>query len=201
MAYITTAELKTYLDITSSSLDTLLGVLLDNAQSVINNYCDRDFAPSAASSKYFDADVDVDGMTLWLGDEDLASTDDLAITNGDGVAVDVSSEIAYRPRRLTPYYAIDLLPSSSKAWTGKSNGDDIDAIQVYAWWGYSKTAPENIEQALYRLASFMFRQRSSSSDVDKPLVLDTGMVLMPSEMPNDVRQMLTGYRRRSAIYW
>jgi hypothetical protein len=31
--------------------------------------------------------------------------------------------------------------------------------------------------------------------------LDTGMVLMPSEMPNDVRQMLTGYRRRSAVYW
>jgi hypothetical protein len=64
MAYITTAQLKTYMGIDSSSDDALLAACIDRAQSVINSYTNRVFEASADSTRYYTPIIDRIGSGL-----------------------------------------------------------------------------------------------------------------------------------------
>ena len=66
MAYATVSQVKSYLGISASTDDTLLGTFIAAAQKIIDAHTRRTFEASTATTRYFDAMSDVTGSTLWL---------------------------------------------------------------------------------------------------------------------------------------
>lgn len=187
--YTDTAALKRYLGISSSTDDTLLGECIARAQALIDDYVGgRSFEAAADTTRTFDAVMDVDGPLLYL-DDDLCQI--TSVTNGDGVVV-AANEYTTQPRNETPYYALKLLASSGKSWTYED--DHEDAIAIVGRWAWSVTAPTAIVQAAIRLASYLYQQKDNAQELDRTVVTG-GTVLLPSDLPRDLAQMLDPYRR------
>lgn len=193
MAYTTPSSVKTYLDISSSGDDMLLTDLISQATSIINAFTKRNFE-AASATRSFDAIADVVGRTLWL-DEDLASASGVTVTNGDGTTV-ASGERVFLPSNEWPKYAIKLLVSSNKDWTYSTDAED--AITVAAnKWGYSTGAPGDVVHATRRLTAYLYRQRGKNNDGDRPIIAPDGSVIMPMQLPDDVKSILARYVKRS----
>ena len=185
------ADLKPYLKISRPDDDDLLEHLLNAATDAINKHTDRVFEAAADETRYVDYDDrHVVDRTLFL-DYDLAQI--TSVVNGNGVVV-VPSEYVTIPRHETPYYALKLKTSASKAW--EFDQDVEDAIAITGRWAYSVLPPTDIKQACIRLAAWMYRQKDDSKgEGDRPIVGGFGVVIMPSRMPKDIQEMLLTYRR------
>jgi hypothetical protein len=182
--------------------EALVNDLLTRASALIDTYCGRYFASDSdktdvgSSDSYvtrkFDALEDVDGFYLYL-DRDLCEIS--SITNGDSDATTVSSsDYVTEPRNDTPYFAIKLLSSTGTYWEYVT--DPENAISVAGIWAYSKTAPNDIIHATVRLASWLYKQRiNTDADLDRPLLTNAGVTIMPSQLPADVTRLLMPYRR------
>lgn len=191
MAYTATATVKTLLGISDSDDDTLIGTLLAQAQEMIDVYCARTFEASANTSRTFDSDRDVDGATLYL-DEDLASIN--SITNGDGDVL-TTSEYTTEPRNRTPYYAIRLLPSSGVYWQANSTTKDTeDAITISGKWAYSTSAPAGIVRATEELTVLLYRQRDTSSDLNRTVIAGNATIL-PAGLSSETVRYLNSLRK------
>jgi len=198
-AYVLDSDLHTWIDFDSDSpLDSdLLAAICLRASAIIDAHCGRVF--DAASdigdvSHYFDAEEEVTGQTLFL-DRDLAAV--TSITNGDGVVVS-SSEYVFLPQMDSdlsggPFYGIKLLASSNKNWTFQT--DPEQAIAIVGKWTYGLTVPTVVVHAAIRLAQWLYKQRSTDSVSDQPLVTATGLTIMPARMPADVQSMLGPFVR------
>ena len=191
MTYISLADLKLYLGITTTNEDDLLNDCISAAQKTIETKCGRVFEAAANTTRNFDAVRDVEGYLLHL-DADLCAIN--SITNGDGLVVS-SSNYVTEPRNITPYYAIRLKANSSVAWTYSSSPED--AIAVSGKWAYSVTAPDDIAQACKRLAAWLYRQKDSSQDADRAIMSASGAVIMPSALPKDVVDLYKPYIRQN----
>lgn len=191
MAYATAAELKTYLSISGSGDDTLLGELLDRATAMIDRYTNRTFAAAGDTTRYFTVDADTEGRMLWF-DTDICSITTVK-TNNDAASPTTiaSTEYVTMPRNRTPYYGIKLLWSSDNEWT--YTDDPEMGIEVTGKWAYSTTAPDDIAQACIRLAAFLYRQKDAQlADVT---AIEVGVVVRTPALPADVKMLLEGYRR------
>jgi len=189
--YVTIPQFKNYRGITSTKEDVLIGDLLERAQSQVETYCGRVFvAPTTASTHYFDAirDTSDDLRTLYL-DDDLVSI--TTITNGDGNTVGTTHYVT-EPRHVTPYHSIRLTALADDNWT--YTGAPEDAVKVYGRWGYSTSAPADVQQATIRLAAYMYAQKDASV-FDVTVYPDAGVMQVPQGMPRDVRELLDSYRR------
>ena len=211
MAYATLAQFTQYGGFSTASSDSwdsdvdeaLVNSLLDRASALIDTYCDRYFASDSdktdvgSSDVYvtrkFDALEDVDGFYLYL-DRDLCEIS--SITNGDSDSTTVSSsDYVTEPRNETPYDAIKLLSSTGTYW--EYTTDPEDAISIAGIWAFSKTAPDDIVHATVRLTSWMYKQRvNTDADLDRPLLTNDGVTIMPSQLPADIKTILEPYRRR-----
>ena len=189
MAYCSLAQMKTYVGATDNDDDALLTDCITRAEAVIDRATKRRFEATADSTRTFDAVYDVAGRTLYL-DADLCAI--TAITNGDGAAI-TALQVVSEPRNHAPYYALTLKASTGLAWTYET--DPEDAISVTGRWAYSTTPPADIEQACVRLAAWLYRQKDSSSDLDRPMVSMDGATLLPAQIPADVQRMLQPYVR------
>ena len=186
MAYTDTSSLKTYLGISGSGDDTLLGLLVARAQVAVDRHCNRTFEASTNTTRYFDAiGRHVSGPYLYL-DRDLCTIN--SVTNGDGATVTAYVTL---PASDTPYYALKLKTTSGTTWTYSTDWES--AIAISGKWAYSTTAPGDIVQATTRLAAFYYRQK------DAPLqdvtAIEAGVVIKPLAFPDDVRGILAPYRR------
>ena len=192
MAYATLAIVKAYLDIptATTSDDALLNSLIDRAQEIIDAYTGRDFE-AVTATKYFTID-DVEGRWLHLSGYDLLTV--TTLTNGDATAtVFTSDQYRLEPRNETPKWAVRL--KEDYDW----DFDDSDSeISIAGTWGYSATAPSDVVHACIRLVSFLYRQKDTSGDIDRPMVTGDGVTIMPSALPKDVMSILEKYRRRIA---
>ncbi len=188
MALVSTTDVKTYLGISSSGDDALIGDLISAAQSIIEDYTHRVFDASSTATKRFDARSDVSGRSLYFG-QGLEAAAITSVTNGDGTSLTADTDYIYLPRNAAPYYGLTMLGSSNNFWEGDTNGDSENAISIVANWGYSTSAPNSIVMAAKRLSAFLYRQRDTNSDVDRPLIVD-GVTILPSSIPSDVRRML-----------
>lgn len=197
MAYTTTALVKTYLSVTSSADDTLIGTLILRAQSMIDRYTGRTFESASDTTKYFDAKVDVYGVRLYFSEGFELAQAPTTITNGDNVVVVINTNAVLVPANTAPFYAIEMLNMGSMTWTYDANGDPNRAISVLGRWAYSITAPDDVVSATIRLVSFLYRQRETSADMDRPLSVGDGMILLPSRFPADIATILEPYRRYS----
>lgn len=192
MAYATLTQVRAYLKFGASETtdnDLIEYDLIPRAQKIIERVNHRVYEAAAASVRRFDAVRDVRSDTLFL-DEDLCEI--TSVTNGDGVTVS-ASEYVTEPRNVTPYSAIKLKASSGKAWTYVD--DPENAIQVNGKWAYSTSAPADIVQACIRLTVWLYRQKDSSADIDRPLLTNDGVTIMPMSLPKDVQQLLAPYKR------
>lgn len=187
MAYCSLADLKTYLGATDTTDDALLTDCLSRAQAMVDTFTRRTFEASSDSTRYFDADRAVDGRKLWIGGDLCALT---SVVNGDGVTIPLT-DIVKTPRNATPWFELTLKASSDYAWD--YNDDPEAAIAVTGKWAYSATAPADIEQATLRLAAWLYRQKDSSADLDRPAVSPDGATLMPAQVPADVQAILRPY--------
>ena len=190
MAYASLSDLKAYLGIATATTtdDALLTSLIGRAQKVIESYTGRSFEATTAT-KYFFTDS-IEGRWLYLWGYDLLTV--TTLTNGDGVVI-TSDQYRLEPRNESPKYAIRL----NEDYTWEFDDSD-DEISIAGTWGYAATAPEQIAHACVRLAAFMYRQKDTSADIDRPLVTGDGVTIMPSAIPQDVKSILDNYRRRIA---
>jgi len=191
MAYVAASDIVQYGDWASSDDDALLTVLIPRATAIIEEYTGRCFE-ATSDIRYFDAIEDIDGMTLWL-DKDLAVLDsDTVITNGDGNTIP-STDVVTEPRNDAPFYAIRILNSSGSWWTYSS--DNENAISVDGLWGYSTSPPADIQHATIRLVKWLYDQRKTDEDLNRPILLDGGHMVMPGRLPADVMDIIRHYKR------
>jgi hypothetical protein len=187
MAYATSVQVKDYLGIASTVVDdNLLGDLITRAEGLIDAYTDRKFE-AATETRYFTTDS-TDGQDLMLYGEDLLTVTKL--TNGNAAEV-ASGNYRLFPRNDSPKWLIRL--DESQSWSF-SDGDS--EISVAGTWGYSATAPADIEHACVRLTAFLYRQKDNSADLDRPLITGDGVTIMPTNLPADVTRLLDRYKRR-----
>lgn len=189
MAYAELYEVKHYLGISDEdSDDPLLGGLLTRAQKFIETYTGRVFE-AVTATKYFSTDS-IKGRYLYLWGYDLLTV--TTLTNGDGTTI-AAANYRLEPRNETPKWQIRL--DEDTIW----EMDDSDSeVSIAGTWGYTAAVPEDIKHACIRLVSFLYRQKDTSADIDRPLVTGDGVTIMPSGLPQDVKSILDSYRRRVA---
>jgi hypothetical protein len=191
MAYPVNTDLKTYLAISGSTEDALLTTIVTAARGYIERECNRTFE-AASSAKTFPAQypfVSPDRLRLNTY-QDFCSVS--AITNGDGVAVTVATEILLHATE-TPYYRIDLKPSKGKVWYSV---DDVP-ISVTAFWGFALVCPPAIFEAILELGANIYRRRQTGN-AGQVLQVGRGLIVQPSDIPDTVGGVINAYRRYSA---
>jgi hypothetical protein len=193
MAYTTVDVLREYLGLTASDDDGLLEVLIQRAQTAIDTATGRTFEAGADATRRFSVGDDTEGSLLIL-DADLCQITSI-ITDADGSSPVTLATTDYitHPRNRTPYYAIRLRSDSDEDWD-YTNAAEM-GITITGRWAYSLTAPADVQQACIRLASWYYRQKDSSNDLDRPILTGDGVTVMPSSVPHDVQAMIKHYRR------
>jgi hypothetical protein len=198
--YVATSDLKTYLGISTTTDDSLLALCLARAQAAIEAYTHRRF-DAHTETHYFrqesvlipqaywgrDAMVEVLNPTqtvLYLDDDLLSVT---TLTNGDGTSITAAS-YWLEPRNTAPYWYIRL--KSTVSWTFSTDGE----ISVLGSWGYSSTAPYDIQHACLRLGAYYYRQKDAQV-YDTTATPELGVITVPQGMPRDVRMILDQYVR------
>ena len=184
--YATLAQLKTYLGITTTADDALLTDLLTRATASIEQMTRKTFAAPAATSMKFGRE-----RMLWDGGWDYLLLPSgryiaqlVSAADGDNAAIPLA-EIEL-PAGDPPYA---VLVRVGARWCGSAQ-----RATVTARWGYSINPPDDIVHATIRLAAWLYRQRGTANDPDRPTVADHGLVLLPSALPEDVRAILERYR-------
>ena len=193
MAYTTVANLKSYLGVTGTTDDALLGYLVNRAQQAIDSYCGRTFESSADATHKFTVGVDTDDNILYL-DDDLCQITSI-ITNADASSpVTLSSTTDYftHPRNRTPYHAIELFDSSTNSWTYTTNSQN--GVTVAGRWAWSLTAPDDVAHACTRLAGYFYRQKDAGV-FDVTAIPDAGVIQVPQGIPKDVQLILDKYKK------
>ena len=190
MAYISVADLKAYRSIDETTDDALLAEFISVAEAWIDNEAGTTFEATSDTTRTFDAVKNSEGATLWL-DYDLCAV--TSVTNGDAVVV-ASDEYVTIPSNSTPWNRIKLLASADKAWT--YTDDPEDAISIVGRWGYSTAAPMDIRHATRRLAAYLYAQRDTMTDLDRPIAAGDGNILLPAQVPDDIYAVLRKYKRQ-----
>jgi len=188
MAYTESTYVKAYLGIDTNDDDALIDSLIERAQKIIESYTGRVFE-AETETKYFYTQ-NIEGRWLYLWGYDLMTV--TTLTNGDGTEI-TSGQYRLEPRNTTPKYAIRL----NEDYTWEFDDSD-DEVSIAGTWGYTTTAPHDIKHACIRLTAFLYRQKDTSADVDRPLITGDGVTIMPSSFPADVKSILDNYKRRVA---
>lgn len=176
MAYLTLADLKSYLGLTNTTDDILLTDLLAAAQTAIDSYCDRTFEATSDTNRAFYAMEAAKGQLLYL-DTDLAQI--TSVTNGD-LSATILAPSSYRLLPPDPpYRALLLEEDTSVTWEG--------IITISGRWAYSITAPIGVIQATREYAAYLYRTAD--------LQADRQLVQINNGQPHHIKQLLAGYRR------
>lgn len=191
MAYCTLAELRRQIGVSSTSDDTLLEELIEQAQALIDAQCGRVFEAAADSTRTFDAVDRVRGRLLIL-DDDLAQI--TSIINGDGETLQ-TTHYTTEPRNATPYWGIRLLSSSNRYWTYAT--DSEDAISITGRWAYSVTADTMVKRAALDTAQLLYSMRDNLADATRPLLAGDGNIILPTEYPKSLKVLIATRRRRT----
>lgn len=192
MAYANLELLKSNeeIDADDESKDALLQHFLDSAQTSVNNFCRQTFEAAADTTRYFNPLRDVSGATLRLNGPLAQIT---SVTNGNGVLV-TSGQYITEPGAGPPWKSLALKSNAGIAWTYSDAPEN--SIAIVGRWAYSVEAPADIAQATLRMASYLYRQRNNSVDLDRA-VLAGNATILPADLPRDIKTLLFqgGYRR------
>lgn len=188
MIYATLAQLKAYLQISSTSDDTLLSDLLVRATETISAHCRTSFAVTSDTTRIFGwSSVQWDGDTqrgylLLPGGVYLAAI--TGIAGEDQALIPLTEVVSFPP---APPYTV--LARVGRPWLRRTDG----VISITGRWGYSVTPPPDIVHACIRLAAWYYRQRGGGLDADRPTITADGTLVYPLALPADVYQILNQY--------
>lgn len=197
MAYLTVEEVAAYLgraNFKAGDEALLQDVILPGVQDLVDQFCHRTFEAAADSTRAFHAldDTGEDRRTLFL-DADLCAI--TAVVNGDGETIP-SSAYTTLPANETPYHALVLKASAGYAWT--YDDDPEGAISITGRWAYSTTPPPKVKIACLRFVKHLYRQRDNDAtgESDQPRMSESGVWIMPTKIPADVKAYLTPLVKR-----
>ena len=127
-----------------------------------------------------------DPYTLEL-DRDLQSI--TTLTAADGTVIP-DTEYWLLPRGAARYDRIRLKAGSAYAWDWPLDG----WAEIAGSWGYCSTIPGDLEQAILRLAAFLYRQKDAQifDVVAEPSV---GTIMVPQGIARDVVLMISNHKR------
>jgi hypothetical protein len=192
MAYCTTAELTTYLGINDSDDDALLSALVDRATAIIDMKCKRTLVATSTSTRNFTVGRDTMGQHLFFDEVCAAITQ---VLNGDADSTEVTSaQYVTKPSNNGPFYGIKILRSASKVW--QYSTDPEDAIAVTGNWGWFAALPDDVRHFCIRLSAYLYRQKDSSMDMDRPILTDAGVTLLPAGLNQDLTFLVKAYERK-----
>ena len=131
-SYCSLTDLKSYLNVTTTTDDVLLQVLLDAASNRIDSKCGRVFQAASDSLHYFDVTKDLLDDELWL-DGDLSY-----ITTVEAGGTDITTGLYHNPRNVTPYYSLGIKSNSVYQW---DFSDPVqEGISVTGRWAFMRRA-------------------------------------------------------------
>ena len=176
--YVTIAELKAWFTWPAGTDDDQLEKALVRAEARVDAYCRRTFAASADTVREFSSH---DGLVMLDGDLFVSAAHPAAVT------VDGQETTAFKwaPANRNPKYALYL---------DDPPGSDA-VVQVTGRWAYSITCPDDVQEAVRRLAVYFHRQRSNPDDSDRLLQDGVGQIRIPPGQPSEVSTILRPYRR------
>jgi hypothetical protein len=199
-AYCSLDDVKEYESITESGDDEILQDLINRTSLALDQHCKRTVCTATDTTRYFTVGVDTDGYMLFFDDVIASVT---TVLNGDASSTEItSSEYVLRERNQPPYYGLKILSSKGKVW--EYADDPEDAIQVTGKWAYYAATtlpddvPANVKQAVIRWVAYRYRQRDTSIDIDRPMITDAGVTILPGRMPHDVAKDVAYMVRRGA---
>lgn len=195
MAYCAASDITAYGNFATTDAEPLLTLLCARAQAVVDRYTSRTFEEGTAATRYYTGVEDADGDFL-LFDVDFLemATDAAAFTIGSDTIT--STNYVLVPTSGAPKYAIRLLLNSPYDWGNQtSDGEDVNNISIKAKWAYSSVCPADIKHACIRLTYWMYKQRETDADLDRPLLTGDGVTIMPSRLPSDVTAILDRYKK------
>ncbi len=194
MAYPVTEDIRAYTGVEKSGDDALIDSFITEAVAFVEAYVGVGFDGTSTSTRKFDAISDVKGRELSFDKPAVSLT--TVTNNADASSPTVIGTSAYvtMPRNETPYWGIKLLASGNNEW--QFTDDPEEGITVLGNFRWSVTPPSDVAWAVKRLAVFLYRQKDTSSDLDRPLITGDGVTIMPSRFPKDVIEILNHYRSR-----
>lgn len=188
MAIITLSDLRAHIKIAGTADDTLLQFSIDSAQDKIEEHTRRVFdAGTATATRYYPNDPYLfNGSRLYLDNELLSVT---TLVNGDGGTIS-ASDYWLQPRNTPPYAIIEL--KTNEVWSFNTDGE----VAVTGVWGYSATAPYDVQFACRELATYYYRIKSASvfEMVGSP---DGPNMPMPRDIPKNVAGILEPFRKKT----
>ena len=97
-----------------------------------------------------------------------------------------SPTVTYLPEDGPPYWGCYL---TDGAWA-------YPTVTVNGKWGYSESTavPEDIEMACLMLAKWLYDSKDQTN-TNTAVITETGRVLLPKGLPNDVKALLDPYRK------
>lgn len=197
MAYATLAQLRTYLALATSETDddTFLTDCITRAQALIESEppvgTGRVFEAASDTTKYFDGERDTYGRDLYWFGLDLCALTTFTI---NATSIGSTYYTLLSENGAAPYYGLRLKASTGITW--EWDEDPENSIVIVGKWAYATSAPTAILQATLRLAAYLYRQRSFSTDEDR-LVITEGTAIYPTRMPRDVVDILRSYQKRA----
>lgn len=183
MSYCTLEEFKRYQAVVGAGDDVLIAQLIASAAAIINRATGTQFGVATAEARVLDAAEAVDGRALWLDGWCAGVTE---VVNGDGEIV-ASGQYVTDPRNAGPYFRLLLAPAATVGWVE-------DEITVTGYWGYATDVPDDIRHVCVRLASWLYRQKDNSNDMDRAVAISGNATLLPARLPRDIEEMLRPYR-------
>lgn len=193
--YITLSDLRSYLGVKSASDDGLLTQCIDDAQKWIEEYTNRVFVAETAT-KYFGSDsLDYRNSSILIIDDDLLTI--TTLTNGDTNVIAAAnywlgSVDDHRLNRNdgTPHHGIQLTNDGGYSWTWNTDG----WVSILGTWGYSTTAPADIQQAMRQLSAYDYRLKDSQI-FDITAMPEQGVIQIPKGIPTGVYKIVNKYRK------
>lgn len=193
--YVTTAELRSYLNISDSADDTQLALAITAASRAVDTDTNRQFGKVASGEERFYTGRWDACRARWVVDiDDLMSVSGLDPQVQDSTGADVGAITPYtlEPRNAAavgrPWTQLVVATTSTYKPTGLAN-----EVAITALWGWT-AVPDTVKQATLLQASRLFSRRTSPYGIaGSP---DTGSELrLLARVDPDVAVMLRSYRR------
>lgn len=182
---ITTSEVKSFLDIQTSTWDTLIGTLITNCSVWIENYCGGIRFKNSGSNvtEYHDGDPFAEGnKSIFLNNFPVISVASVSSANGD---LDDPTWDAYDPAN---DYVVNTSTGEISFYSlpvGKRN------IRVVYQGGYS-AIPEDLKLACIEMVARTFNKRKSFGVANESV--GGASVSWERELDVDLRKTLNRYR-------
>src|SRR5512133_3328183 len=151
---------------TSTGDDVVIEQIIESASRVIDNETRRTFY-ARGETRYYDTPH---GNTLEL-DDDLISI--AKLTNGDGTEIS-SGDYLTKPYNESPKYAVKIKDTSNVVFEFDSTNNGERAISVSGSWGFSTSAPKDIEVATLEIAKNIYHRRAGEGESSETTITAAG---------------------------